>query len=212
VLDRPSPSDAIVVLAGDPADTRLARGLQALNAGLGHQLFIDADGRSPVFGRTLAQLAETYIQALPPEQATHIHVCPTAARSTFAESAEVARCLAPLRPRRVLIVTSDYHTRRALSIFQRRLPQYEWSVTAAYDASEFRQDYWNNRQWLKMTLLEWQRLIFWELVERWRRPIAPGARLAASALSPSVTAPSSAKDPATGPVQNSCIRKPNFTG
>jgi len=181
VVDRPAPSDAIVVLAGDSGDRRLNRGLQALKTGLGRELFIDADDRSPVFGRTVAQIAQTYIETLPPEQAARVHVCPLAAKSTFAESAEAARCLAPLRPRRVLIVTSDYHTRRALSIFLRRLPQYEWSVAAAHNEAEFRQDYWNNREWLKTTLLEWQKLAYWELVERWKSPDASGARLAASA-------------------------------
>ncbi len=143
VVDRPSPSDAIVVLAGDSGDSRLNRGLQALKTGLGRELFVDADNRNPIFGRTLAQIAQSYLQTLPPEQAAHIHVCPITAKSTVAESAEVARCLAPLHPHQVLIVTSDYHTRRALSVFQRRLPQYGWSVTAAHDDTEFRQDYWN---------------------------------------------------------------------
>jgi uncharacterized SAM-binding protein YcdF (DUF218 family) len=181
VVDRPVPSDAIVVLAGDSGDKRLNRGLQALKTGLGRELFIDADDRSPAFGKTVAQSAQTYIETLPPEQAARVHVCPLAAKSTFAEAAEAARCLAPLRPRRVLIVTSDYHTRRALSIFQRRLSQYEWSVAAAYNEVEFRQDYWNNREWLKTTLLEWQKLAYWELVERWKSPDHSGARLAASA-------------------------------
>jgi uncharacterized SAM-binding protein YcdF (DUF218 family) len=178
VVDHPSPSDTIVVLAGDPGETRVNRGLQALRTGLGRELFIDADNRSLIFGRTLAQIAQSYIQGLPPEQAARIHVCPLTAKSTVAESAEVAQCLAPLRPHQVLIVTSDYHSRRALSVFQRRLPQYGWSVTTSHDETEFRQDYWNNREWLKTTLLEWEKLAYWELVERWR---SPGARLAASA-------------------------------
>jgi hypothetical protein len=178
VVDRPSPSDAIVVLAGDPVDGRLNRGLQALKTGIGRELFVDADDRGTIFGRTLAQIAQSYLQTLPPEQAAHIHICPIAAKSTFAESSEAARCLAPLHPHQVLIVTSDYHTRRALSIFQRRVPQYGWSVTAARDETEFRPDYWNRRQWLKATLLEWQRLAYWELVERWET--VPDARLAAS--------------------------------
>jgi hypothetical protein len=177
VVDRPSPSDVAVVLAGDWGDSRLNRGLQTLKTGLVRELLLDADDRSPVFGRTLTQIAQAYLQALPPEEAARIHICPLTARSTVAESVEVARCLLQLHPRRVLIVTSDFHTRRALSVFQRRLPQYEWSVAAAHDESEFRQDYWNNREWLKTTLLEWQKLVYWELVERWK---SPGARLVAS--------------------------------
>lgn len=199
VIDRPSPSDAIVVLAGDMGDSRLNRGLQALKTGLGRELLIDADNRNLVFGKTLAQIAQTYIQGLPPEQAARIHVCPHAAKSTIEESGEVARCLAPLRPRQVLIVTSDYHTRRALSIFEQRLPQYQWSVAAARDETEFRQDYWNNRQSLKTTLLEWMKLAFWELVERWKSPAAAGARLAAKRpQSLSVPAPGSVKAASSG--------------
>lgn len=168
VVDRPVPSDAIVVLAGDQGSSRFERGLEALKTGLGRELWIDADGRRLVYGRTMAQYAEAYIQTLPSEQAAHVHVCPIAATSTFAESAEAARCLAPLHPRRVLLVTSAYHTRRALSIFERRVPQEEWSVAAAYDENYFRQDYWKNREWLKTTALEWAKLALWEGVERWK--------------------------------------------
>jgi hypothetical protein len=169
VVNHPVPSDAIVVLASDSGDSRLNRGLQALTTGLGRELFIDADDRSPLFGRTTAQMAQAYIQTLPPQQAAHVHVCPIRATSTVAESGDVARCLAPLQPHQVLIVTSDYHTRRALSIFQRRLPQYQWSIAAAYDDAQFRQDYWKGREWLKTTLLEWQKLVYWELIERWMK-------------------------------------------
>jgi hypothetical protein len=52
-------------------------------------------------------------------------------------------------------------------------------VAAAHDETEFRQDYWNNRQTLKTTLLEWMKLAFWELVERWKSPAVAGARLSA---------------------------------
>ncbi len=176
VVDRPVPSDAIVVLAGDEGSSRFDRGLKALKTGLGRELWIDAEGRRLVFGKTMAQYAEAYVQTLPPEQAAHVLVCPITQTSTFAESAEAARCLAALHPRRVLLVTSAYHTRRAFSIFERRVPQYEWSVAAAYDEKDFRQDYWNNREWLKTTVLEWAKLVFWEVVERWKSVSQPGAR------------------------------------
>ncbi len=176
VVDRPVPSDAIVMLAGEGVNSRFDRGLKALKTGLGRELWIDADGQRLVFGKTMAQYAAAYIQTLPPELAAHVHVCPIAARSTFAESADAARCLAALDPHRVLLVTSAYHTRRALSIFKRRVPQDEWSVAAAYDENDFRQDYWNNREWLKTTALEWAKLVFWEVVERWKSVSQPGAR------------------------------------
>jgi uncharacterized SAM-binding protein YcdF (DUF218 family) len=169
VVDQPQPSDVIVVLAGDQGDSRLQRGLQALQAGLGRELVIDASNDNPIFGKTVAQMAQSYIQTLPPEQSAHIRVCPITAKSTDGESAQAAQCVAGVHPQRVLIVTSDYHTRRALLIFRRRLPQYACSTAAAQNQIEFRQDYWNNREWLKTTLLEWQKLAYWELVDRWKK-------------------------------------------
>ena len=180
VVDRPLPSDVIVVLAGDDGSSRFNRAVEARKAGLGRELFVDADSRNLIFGRTMAQFAQAYIQTMPPEQTAHIHVCPITATSTFAESEQVTRCIAPLHPRRVLLVTSDYHTRRALSTFERSAPQYAWSVAAAYDESKFRQDYWHQREWLKRTLEEWEKLAFWELVERWKSTDHAGAHLTAS--------------------------------
>ena len=52
------------------------------------------------------------------------------------------RVLRPCILKRVLILLSDYHTRRALAIFRHRLPQYEWGVTAAPDESAYGTDWW----------------------------------------------------------------------
>jgi hypothetical protein len=57
VVDRPLPSDAAVVLAGDWGDSRVNRGLQTLKTGLVRDLLLDADNRRPVFGGTLTQIA-----------------------------------------------------------------------------------------------------------------------------------------------------------
>jgi len=168
VTNDPAPSDVAVVLAGDRADSRLSKGLEALKSGLVHELMIDANPSEVYFGKTPAQLAEAFILTLPAEVGTHIHVCPNPGDSTFAESRNVARCLEPLRPRAVLIVTSDYHTRRALEIFRHSMPRYRWTASAAHDPEEFGERYWQHREWLKTTLLEWQKLLYWNVVERWQ--------------------------------------------
>jgi uncharacterized SAM-binding protein YcdF (DUF218 family) len=80
----------------------------------------------------------------------------------------VARCLQPLNVHRVLIVTSDYHTRRALSIYSRRLPQYQWSVAAARNPAQFGNAWWTDREWAKVAFDEWSKLIWWEAVDRWK--------------------------------------------
>jgi DUF218 domain-containing protein len=120
------------------------------------------------WGRTPAELATAFIAETPGALAPRLGVCPIQGDSTFEESRHVAACLAPLHCRRVLLVTSDFHTRRALSILSRRLPQYQWSAAAAADAYYFDPEWWKHREWAKTNLLEWQRLMWWEVVERWR--------------------------------------------
>ena len=68
----------------------------------------------------------------------------------------------------MLIVTSDYHTRRAMTIFRHHLSQYQFSVAAARDPSRFGDAWWTNREWAKVTLDEWLKLLWWEVVDRWR--------------------------------------------
>jgi uncharacterized SAM-binding protein YcdF (DUF218 family) len=68
----------------------------------------------------------------------------------------------------VLIVTSEFHTRRALSIFRHELRGKSFSTAAARDDREFGTRWWQHRQWAKTCLYEWLRLVWWNLVDRWR--------------------------------------------
>ncbi len=86
----------------------------------------------------------------------------------MAESEDVRRCLQPLGAHRVLIVTSEFHTRRALMIFRERLPEYKFSVAAARNPAQFGDTWWTNREWAKTTFDEWTKLVWFEMVDRWR--------------------------------------------
>jgi hypothetical protein len=112
-----------------------------------------------------AELARKYVEGLP--QAGSITVCPIYGHSTRDEALDVARCLQGANAHRVLLVTSDYHTRRALSIFRRVLPG-DYGVAAVFDEREFGTQWWRRREWAKVNLDEWVKLIWWELVDRWR--------------------------------------------
>jgi uncharacterized SAM-binding protein YcdF (DUF218 family) len=68
----------------------------------------------------------------------------------------------------VLIVTSDFHTRRSLSIFRHELRGKSLSTAAAHDYAQFGTHWWAHRQWAKTCVDEWMRLIWWEAVERWK--------------------------------------------
>lgn len=165
VLDEPQKSDAIVVLAGETS-LRPARALELLRQGMAPRIFLDAETRDVIYDQRLTDLAQKYVNSLP--EANRVSVCPIAGFSTFAEADDVSRCLQPLGAHRVLIVTSDFHTRRALAIFRYRLPQYQFSVAAARGPGSFGDAWWTNREWAKITLDEWMKTLWFEGVDRWR--------------------------------------------
>lgn len=165
VVEGPVKSDAIVVLAGE-TDARPARGVELLRQGWAPRLFLNAEKRTRIYDMRLVDIAQNYVSRLP--EAGRVSVCPISGYSTFAEADDVSRCLQPLGAHRVLIVTSDYHTRRALMILRRRLPQYQFSAAGASNPAEFGEDWWTKREWAKVTFDEWSKMIWWQLVDRWR--------------------------------------------
>ncbi len=165
VVNEPEPSDAIVVLAGETS-ARPARGLELLRQGMAPHVFMDAETRDLIYDQRLVDIAQRYVNSLP--EANRISVCPIAGFSTLGEAGDVSRCLQSLGAHRVLIVTSEFHTRRARLIFRHRLPQYQFSVAAAQDAQGLGNAWWTNREWAKTTFEEWSKLVWWEAVDRWR--------------------------------------------
>ncbi|HUA13863.1 MAG TPA: YdcF family protein [Verrucomicrobiae bacterium] len=165
VVNDPRPSDIILVLAGE-TDRRPARALELLNQGYASRIVIDVPATGKVYGFTMVELAQRYVQVLP--RASSIRVCPTEGLSTRDEAIDAGRCLAQEEGNRVLIVTSDFHTRRALSTFRRVLPTRSFSVAAAYDETQFGTHWWRHRQWAKTLVDEWLRLLWWNAVDRWR--------------------------------------------
>ncbi len=165
VVDAPEPSDVIVVLAGE-TDQRPAHALELLKKGFAPRVIIDVPAQAKVYDTMQVELAERYIQRLP--NAASISICPIWGLSTRAEAHDVANCLANQSVRRVLIVTSDFHTRRSLRIFRQELRGTTFSIGAAHDSLQFGTNWWTRRQWAKTCLDEWIRMFWWSVVERWR--------------------------------------------
>lgn len=165
ITNRPERADVIVVLAGE-TDRRPALGLRLLQENYAPRMVLDVSATGKVFQWSLLQLSLQYVQQLP--QAQSVSVCPIYGLSTKAEAQDVAQCLSALNVRSVLVVTSDYHTRRALSTFRHELPSMEVSVAAANDPQQFGASWWKHRQWAKLNFDEWLRLVWWQAVDRWR--------------------------------------------
>lgn len=168
ISDHPEKSDVIVVLAGDSQDERYRRGMELLRAGYGKHLFLDASSDSSYFGHTPAEYADAFLKQDAKEMVSQVSVCPFEEDSTDTETQYVAKCLKPLNPTSALLVTSDWHTARARSVFMHRLPQYHWSSAAAHDDRLFGISWWRHREWAKTTFQEWLKVFWWNVVDRWR--------------------------------------------
>jgi uncharacterized SAM-binding protein YcdF (DUF218 family) len=165
IVDQPQKADAIVVLAGE-TEERPRRGLELLQQGFGSHLYLDTPSAMRLYRMSQIDLAEQYLRAQP--NAAQLSVCPIAGLSTRDETGDVAKCLNGTSVHSVLLVTSEFHTRRALSIFRHQLPQIEVHVAAAYGPSQFGVHWWQQRQWAKTFLIESLSWFWWNLVDRWR--------------------------------------------
>jgi uncharacterized SAM-binding protein YcdF (DUF218 family) len=166
-IDRPLKSDLILVLGGHENPLRVRKAMQLLRNHYGRYLVIDADAVNSWWGITEADLIRTYIAQTDARLAPRIIVCPTTATSTRTEVGTADSCLSPLNPQRVLLVTSDYHTRRALSIFKRGLPQYDWSIVGVQGGADCGMLWWRNPSRVLAIVKEWVKLAYWELVTKW---------------------------------------------
>jgi len=165
VVNDPQPADVIVVLAGE-TDHRPARALQLLDQGYAPRVLLDVPADTKFFEFSEVQLAERYAQGLP--EAAAVQVCPVVGLSTRDETHDVEKCLARVAGSRVLLVTSDFHTRRALTIFRHKLPGKSFTVAAAHDDEQFGTRWWTHRQWAKTCYEEWLRTLWWSAVDRWK--------------------------------------------
>lgn len=165
VVDSPQPSDVILVLAGE-TDHRPLRGIELLEKGYAGRLIIDVPAEARMYGFTDVELAQQYVQHLARPSA--VSICPITGLSTRDESHDAAKCLAREEGSRILVVTSDYHTRRALNIFRHEVRGKSFTVAAAYNSEEFGVRWWSHRQWAKTCLQEWTKWVWWTLIDRWR--------------------------------------------
>jgi uncharacterized SAM-binding protein YcdF (DUF218 family) len=164
VPSHPEHADVIVVLAGGENDVRYWNGVRLLREGYAPRLLLDVFARGYTFGHSDIELAQDMLNRTTPGQSS---ICPIRRNSTYEETEYLAQCLQEMHVKSVLLVTSDFHTRRALSILRKRLPEYHFSNDNAHHSFYFGERWWTNRQWAKTALEEWERYLWWNLVDRW---------------------------------------------
>jgi len=160
ILHAPEGADAIVVLNGAwPQAVKLQK------EGYAPEVLLDADVNHTIFGRSEADLASEFLASTKP---AGMQLCRINGDSTFEEPADVQRCLEPLHVRSVLLVASDFDTRRTLETFRARLPQYRWSIAASSAPYHDADQYWKHRAWAKTVFYAWEQYLYWKLVDQRR--------------------------------------------
>jgi uncharacterized SAM-binding protein YcdF (DUF218 family) len=128
----PSPADAILVLGGE-TPRRSAKAADLFNAGLAPRVFVSGGGDATIIRRYLIQ------EGVPADRIT----IEDRSTTTWENAQFIAPVLRNHNVRRVLLVTSWFHTRRAVATFRRAAGDLRFSpVAAEYSWAAYRSPWW----------------------------------------------------------------------
>ncbi len=152
----PHKADIALVLGGDRFGDRILKGAQLASSGYVPKVWVS--GPSGNYGLYECELAIAFaVRHGFPES---LFLCGrNDTRSTREEAAVILPQLRRLGVKSLLLITSDYHTRRAGSLFRAAAPDLQIGVVGSRDA-EFQIDrWWEFREGRKTILLEWAKTI-----------------------------------------------------
>jgi uncharacterized SAM-binding protein YcdF (DUF218 family) len=152
----PCKADVIVVLAGDPWGNRITKAGDLVRQGWAPKALISGAGF--IYGVNEGDLAIQYaVKAGYP--ADGFFSLPSPARSTVGEAQYILDELRKRGVHRFILVTSDFHTRRATGIYRKADPDIPFCVVAAPDPDFSAGDWWHNREGRKIAFIEWCKTI-----------------------------------------------------
>jgi len=172
VADPPAAADAIFVLGGEPAE-RAWEAADLYREGWAPRIVLSTPRTAPAATALAArgvavagepQVARQILQGLGvPDEA--VLQMPASVNSTEAEARVFKEFVAGRGWRRVLVVSSPFHTRRSRALFRRVLSATGIEVLMVPSRhGEFRAgDWWQERQRVKDLIVEYQKLLFYSL-------------------------------------------------
>jgi uncharacterized SAM-binding protein YcdF (DUF218 family) len=167
----PAHVDAAVVLQGSSIGerARLAGAMSLLQQGLPNRILLSVP-RESYWGASIPPMARGYIERnYGSEAAARVDFCETGTdvNSTEEEARALDACVHQHGWQSIVVVTSDYHTRRAGMIWRRTIRQQDPSlhlwVHAVNDPEFQSRGWWHERLYAKTWLLEFTKLIWTEL-------------------------------------------------
>jgi uncharacterized SAM-binding protein YcdF (DUF218 family) len=152
----PEKADIALVLAGDGEGNRILKAAQLARQGYVSKVLVS--GPSGIYGHYECDLAIPFAVKAGYPESDFVHL-ENDARSTQEEARYAIARLRQLGVHSVLLVTSDYHTRRAGKIFRSAAPDLRFIVVAAPDVSFTPDGWWHNRQGEKIAFNEWLKTV-----------------------------------------------------
>lgn len=152
----PEKADIALVLAGDGEGNRILKAAQLAREGYVPKVLVS--GPSGIYGYYECDLAIPFAVKAGYPESYFVHL-ENQARSTQAEARDAIARLRQLGVHTVLLVTSDYHTRRSGKIYRSAAPDLRFIVVAAPDVSFTANGWWHNRQAQKIAFNEWMKTL-----------------------------------------------------
>ncbi|HEV8145200.1 MAG TPA: YdcF family protein [Bryobacteraceae bacterium] len=155
-VSEPQHADLVVILAGDSAGSRITKAAELVRQGFASQAMVS--GPSGTYGFYECDLAIPFAvkKGYPESYFLHEH---HDARSTAEEVRVLTGDLRRHGVQRMLLVTSDYHTRRAARLFHAAFPEATLFVVAAPDGHFNVNGWWKDREGRKTFLMEWTKTV-----------------------------------------------------
>jgi uncharacterized SAM-binding protein YcdF (DUF218 family) len=152
----PVRADYAVVLAGDFKGHRVIEGAELARQGFVRKVLVS--GPCCCYGVPESDMAVSYAVSKGYPEDLFIKL-PHSGTSTWQEAQILIPELHRLGARSFLLVTSDYHTRRAGRYFSKLADGLAMRVIAAPDENFRRNAWWRNRESLKIFYTEWSKTI-----------------------------------------------------
>jgi uncharacterized SAM-binding protein YcdF (DUF218 family) len=162
----PDHADAAVVLQGSVVaeKTRIAGAISLLQRGVTSRVVLSIPSES-YWGQPLAPVARAYLERnYGNDVARQVDFCETEpdVDSTEQEAQALISCAREHQWRSIVVVTSNYHSRRARMIWKRILktqfPEAQVEIQGVTDP-DFRLQWWSTRRSAKIWLLEFSKLV-----------------------------------------------------
>ena len=149
-------ADAAVLLAGDYEGERLQTAAKLWRDHVVPKIYVS--GPSGIYGINEADAAIQFaLRAGYPAEA--FVVAKNTSRSTAEEADQLLPMLRAQPGRRLAIVTSNYHTRRAARVWRAKAPDFDIRIVAAPCAIYPPDAWWTTRDGQKTFLFEWEKTI-----------------------------------------------------